>query len=325
VEEALIEKNHGSKLDFKLLVVGIFTIIIVGLGTFIGLYWYKFSRLPWEPKESVDTGKAVSDISEMDATLISIPGASEVEKVARVGDEYLFITDLEYYANLRLMTLEEIDRSNVIEELIDESIMLQSGEQEGWIELDLEVFNNPFKNFDKRRSLMVEVEDKFNYYKRDQLIIEQVAVFVWNVEMGELARTEGMDVARSFAKEKIDNVYRLVTEEGKTMKEAGEILANDTSLLQLDENYKGNAYGEILLSEERDLVPEESDLGSFLSTAKEGDISSVYLERIKTDTGEEIDVRYVFYKLKSKQTGFEDVSDWIKDCSKSVPIDIYTS
>lgn len=323
--ESEFEKKARVGITFKTLGVGIILLITIPSLTFCVFYWYKFGRLPWQKEVGESEEVADSTLEEIDAQLQSIPDATEVEKIARVGEEYLFITDLDYYAYLTTGAYEVEDRDAAIEELIDESVLLQAGEGEGWIELTSEVLNNPFKDFEKRSSLIVDVEEKFEYYKKEQTIIEQVAVFIWNVELGELAKSQGLDAAKSFAKEKIDNVYTLVAEEGKTMEEAGEILANDASLAQLDESYQGNAYGEALLSDEDDLGPEDSDFGVFVRNAQEGEISPIYLETAKDASGEEFDVRYVFYNLKTRQTGFQVISEWIENFSQSLNIQIYSS
>lgn len=301
-------------------------IVIIGACVFVGYHRFRYGHFPWQKaseEEEVSNRLAELSNAELDSELQSIPGAIEIKKIARVGNEYLFITDLDYYARGSLSAVEEIDRDAAIDALARDSIILQAGKEEGWIELDSEVFHNPFKDFIKRGELIMKVEENFDSIKKEQTIVEMIAVWFLNVSPGELAQTQGMEAAKSFAKEKVDNAYHLVKEEGKTMQEVGEMLANDESLAQLDKNYENNAYGEMLLPYEISEDFQSEILKSFIESANEGEVSQIYLETGKTEEGEEVEIRYVFYKLKSRQEGFEDFVNWIDDFKKGVTIDIY--
>ncbi len=91
--------------------------------------------------------KAVID---MDKQIENIDGASTVKKVARVGQEYIFLTDLNYYARFRGQAVDSIDKEKALDEIIQQSEILQAAARNGWVSLNTNIFNNPFKDYDKR-------------------------------------------------------------------------------------------------------------------------------------------------------------------------------
>lgn len=310
--------------------IGFCTVAIIVFILF-GFYWYRYKHFPWQ-KESPKADTSLEDedgskltIDDLDAQLEGILNATQVEKIARVGNEYLFITDLDYYAYMTTGTYEPEDREVAIEQLIDESLFLQAGEKEGWITLGTEVFNNPFKDFEKRSELLFTVEENFDRDKRGQIILESVMVFFHNVEYGELAQGEGVEAAKSFARGKIENAYNLVKNQGISMSEAGDILANDESLAQLDSEYQQNAYSKVSLYDGTLDKAGQSDLALFLRDAEVGDISEIIVDKLLGGPDKGLEVAYLFYRLDTEKDGFESITEWIESVSSNMTIEIYKS
>jgi hypothetical protein len=314
MEKSAFEKAKESGVSWSrrttFVLLGFASVVII-TAILLGYYWYKFDRFPWESKSEVPAETTVSDTAAMDSQLEEIPFATEVEKIARVGDEYLFTTDLADYAVSEGSSVAEIDSDTAIDELINESVLLQAGENEGWIELSSEVFHNPFKDYSKREELLLTVEERFEQDKKELIVIESVCIFIHNQEYGELAQ-------------KIENVYYKVKNEGVDMKTAGEILANDESLAQLDSEYVQNAYSEDYLSWNFvEGLGVEDEMYLFLQNANVGDVSEIILEKLPGGPNKGLEIRYVFHKLETKVDGFKSIVEWIDGFKEGLIIEKY--
>lgn len=323
-----MKKRFFSSSLFQI-VIGVFVGLVI---TGIGIYFITQTNKINEELEVIPlTGHEDVDLSMLDKELEDIPGATEVEKIARVGKEYLFLNDLDYYAYLHKKKIDELDRTEAIDSLVDISAMLQSGEEEGWIELTSETFNNPYKDHTKRAELLEEVGEKIEEKEENEgTIVETVTVWFWNMFQQELAKREGLDVAKAFAQEKIENVYLLVKNGTKTMEEAGEILKSDTSLDQLDKAYDSNAYGvEVYpyIIESVDDVkissfsPEE--FYQFIKDAEVGDLSEIILEKDSPDGERVVDSYYAFYKVQSKDKESFEFESWLSAFKESLEVEHY--
>lgn len=100
--------------------------------------------------------------------LQTIPGAVAVKRVARVGNEFIFESDVHKYGHIRGQYIHEVDREAAIEDLIFQSVVLQAAVNNGWISWDRDVFNNPFKDYDRRFELINEVLRNFSTYENSK-------------------------------------------------------------------------------------------------------------------------------------------------------------
>jgi hypothetical protein len=272
-------------------------------------------------------------VAQMDKELRSVNGASDVKKIARVGREYLFESDLYYYAYTTSQSIENINKDEAVDYLVNDSVLLQAAEKEGWIELSSEIFNNPFKDYQKRAELKQQIFSHFEENKGNTSV-EVISVWFYNMEPGDLAKQQGIEKAKELAKSKIDGVYALVKEQGKSMEEASTQLIGDTSLLQLDKSYQSNAYA---LFEFAYNTSDENELKSilginsaaegliqFLKGAHEGDVSEIYLEKDTPSGNEDIrEAYYAFYKILKKKEGKTDMYEFIRSYKGEMFIEIY--
>jgi hypothetical protein len=270
----------------------------------------------------------------MDEQLGSIPGANTVEKLARVGREYLFVKDLDYQDSLYLEPISETDREKAINMLVNNSVLLQVGLDMDWIELDSEFFNNPFKDYSLREEKVDLVRDMFEKEYIEGTSVEAIHVWFYNVRPGEYMQLYGEEAAEEKANEIIKSAYYNVKNKDKSMEEAANIIINESMQLPLlNPSYQTSTYVEYFLPYELnsidDLRGEDFDFGfdglySFLQSASEGDLSKIYLEKDRPD-GEQpvIDAYYAFYKLKSKRKGYTDIDAWISDKKSDILMELY--
>jgi hypothetical protein len=309
------------QINAKYLKWGLLLVIALVISIILGYVIYKAYKSS-KPHKEEDT-----ELAEMDNQLENIEGADMSDKIARVGKEYLFTTDLEYYAYLRLKKLDEINREEAINESITYSVMLQLGEDEGWIELTQEIFNNPFKDNNARGDLINEVREAYDENYKSGTYVEFVSVWFNNAGLGPYAEEHGVEAAKSLAKEKIDAVYAQVVNEGKSMEEAVQLLVNDESLVELDVNYKGNAYELLWLEYEivqnSDTAALRDSMYNFLLSATEGDVSEIFLEAQIDINGDTEELYYTFYRLKLRRQSFDTVYDWANEKRKDLKVEIY--
>lgn len=315
--------NSKFQINAKYIKWGLLLTIAILINIVLGYVIYKAYKATKLPQ----TGEEDAELAEMNSQLENIEGVDEIEKIARVGKEYLFTTDLEYYAYLHMKEVGEINREEVISELITYSVMLQLGEDEGWIELTQETFNNPFKDNNARDELIDEVREAYDENYKSGTYVEFVSVWFNNAGLGPYAEEHGVEAAKSLAKQKIDAVYAQVVDEGKSIEEAAQLLINDESLAELDINYKGNAYEllelqyEIVQNSESAALRES--MYNFLLSAQEGDISEIFLEKQSDLDKNSFDAYYTFYRLKSRRQNYDWVYEWAEAKKSDFTIEIF--
>jgi hypothetical protein len=268
--------------------------------------------------------------TKADEQLSKISGAKDAKKIALVSDEYLFESDLIYYAFQQGKEVKDLDRGKAIEDIVNDSVLLQFGAKENMVELTPNVFNNPFKDMQKRMEVIAQIKQIMSESIGKAISWEGIAVWFYNVNPADLAEKEGMEKAKQFAYDKINAVYNEVVNNGKKMSEAAEILKNDETLIQLDKSYKGNAYFVKSLDTEIHTIDDirkgrtfgYTGLFDFLLKAEIGDISKIYLEQDTPDGDNIVDAYYAFYKLTNKSQG-TSIEELVQNFKTSLSIQIY--
>jgi hypothetical protein len=307
------------------ILIGIFLGVIVLVIIIYLMNYYRGRRDT--PSDGQEDQKAIAD-----EQLREIEGAENVTKIALVGKEYLFESDLNYYAFLNSVDVDELDRNDAIDDLINQSILLQTAELEGWIVLSTDAFNNPFKDFEKMGNLLIEAADDFESGYREGTYVEVINVWFYNVFPGTYAEEYGLEAAQQLAYEKIQEAYNLVVNQGKSMSEASDILIADTELGELNESYETTTYFETIYPYEINSIDDlrdDSEFGmdglfEFLQNAQMGDVSQIYLE--KDNPGGDspvIDAYYSFCKLNDKKGGFLTVEELVESKKQDFLVEIY--
>jgi hypothetical protein len=310
-----------DKKRFKLIYVLVFIISLLIIAAAFSIWQLK--------SETIDDITLEDQQKEiMDKQLSRIDKATEMEKIARVGKEYLFEVDLDQYAYINLKSVSEIDRNDATSALINESVLLQEGEKEGWIELDIVVFNNPFKDYIRRGELLSTVKDAFYEEKQAGILVEITNLWFYNGEMGSYAKEYGLDAAKKVARESMEDVYQEIVENGKSLEEASKLITGNEFYSQLDTAYIGNGYDTRLFSinmqDNEDIAGMTDNLLEFLTSAEEGELSEIILEQDTPYFSEEkVDAYYALYYVKSKRDSFDDVDQWVESVKSNYKIEKY--
>ncbi len=327
-DNPFLHNSHSNKIIHSNL-FRVLAGVIIGLAVLGGVIFFLNFQRGDDVEELPETGDDVQ-LAEMDRQLDNITAADEVLKLARVGKEYIFFTDIDYYAYKNGEDVDEIEVESALEDLVNESVLLQAGESEGWIELDTVTFNNPFKDFSKRDEQISQVQDMFENRKKNGTVVEIITVWFFNGYLREYALNNGIEKAKELAYRKIEAVYKKVVDDGMSMEEASQYLVDDESLKELDLNYDGNAYGVRIYPTEigtlEDLGGGTNNLLNFIKESYEGDVSEIFIEQdIPMESEETVDSYYAFYKLVSIGKGYERIEEWIREYKENLIIEIYES
>lgn len=302
----------------------LFVLVLIGFAVEGVLLWRK-SRTTDDPS-SVDLFEQQK--SDADQYLARIEGADEYVKVALVGKEYLFEEDLKTYfsAQGRIEDYEgkPEERDPTIAFLVNQSIALQEGEREGWIELDETFFNNPMKDNRKRSEMLSVVVGGFSDEYAGDISVEGCSVWFYPTNGSPYLDTYGVEAARQKAKEKIDYVYGKVRRNEIDMKQAGDILINDPEVQEMNPGgynlvapYDSAAYFEQIYNFQN--IGSEQEHNNHvieqilaLSTNEVTDVLTAKSVVIENGTGVTKDAYFVFYKSLDSDRGYKSYGDWIE-------------
>lgn len=280
---------------------------------------YRYFKIQEQERQRQENEERNAKIEKLNSELERIPEAVNEKKIAVVGDEFYFQTDLEHYAKQNLVGIEDVNKDEAYEWFLEESVILQGAENDGLIHLDESIFNNPYKDYDRRTRKVVKLRQTIEKQVVGGITVEALSVWFCNVNYGEYASEYGVEAAKKLAKNKLENVRKKVLD-GMSMKGASKLIRNDKSLAALDDNYDGNAYIQTNFPGSIESIQDvrkgrefgNEGLYDFLKNANPGDISAIYLEKDNTNGDDVLDAYYAFYHYKKKNADSSavDFEDW---------------
>lgn len=166
-------------------------------------------------------------------------------EILKVGEETLYGNDLNYYMFLlqydvytssKALTDADVDKGLSV--LINHSLVLQKGKELGFANLDSSIYNNTEKDFTRRNEKVSELLPQVSKFFVDTVQAEVISIW-FNNNIVPISVAKGKEIAEA----KMNDLYNKLTSKQITMKQAGEIIANDPELvMKVDPNAKGNAY-----------------------------------------------------------------------------------
>ncbi|MBU0975957.1 MAG: hypothetical protein ABIE03_03230 [Patescibacteria group bacterium] len=301
----------------EIIIVGILIVFILGAG--FGLSYYLGKRDETEPEThaTAEENKAWAD-----AELAKIPGYENYKKVVLVGKEYLFEDDIKHYLSMRGRLDESGDaavQKEVLDELANQSVVLQEGEKQGWIKLESGFFNNPLKDYDLRTEKWFTVFEQVNGSQLEGVQFEGVAVFFVNVEATQIVKEKGREYARELVYSKVKDVYDDVKKGNLSMKEAGDILDADEELKTLSPTGKLYSYSPPSLLEAKDIenikYPLKKEAFEKTKVNKLSDL--MLLQEDKTNPSKETEIYwdgyYGFYRILERNSAqVSSFDEWMQ-------------
>jgi len=235
------------------------------------------------------------------------------QKVAQVGEETIYFSDLmaeASYFPLALLSDKDLNtlKEKFLYKIIKDSIVLHEAEKSGVLSLDQlnkDVFNSPDKDYLKRTALVQDAKEKIFSKDIEAISGEKLNIFFYNVEPAEI----GLEAGERLAKEKLEGLVLRIKSGEITFKKAGEILQNDTSLVQLDKVWSINVYSEFK-NFTRDMKIDGDAMANETSwSLKEGEMSQILLLKSFID-GTSYDSHYSVIKISKRTEGSENFEDW---------------
>ena len=227
------------------IIIGLIVLEIIG----VGFWWFSSKKREEKPQQlptPLPSPTRLFDVGE-----ILKPGKGRIgqeEKIAQVGKETLYGSDFNYELAVffpkeaKKSALKKEIKDRVLEKLIEKSIVLQSAEERGLIELTEEAFNNPYKDFVLRNGLYEEAKAKLTDEVVERISVAGIFMFFYNQKIPAM----GLEKAKELTRAKMETLYEDLLAGKITLQEAAKKISEDKSLAEIDPIYYANAYAEFI-------------------------------------------------------------------------------
>lgn len=242
--------------------------------------------------------------------------------ITQVGEDTIFQSDINQYRP-SAPNVENAE-GHMIAGLTRQSAIIQGALAAEWIEPEDAKLNTPNRSLSNRTQLTERIEAQFNE-QRTRVEGSTIGIYFLNEFPGPIGYQEG----RRLADQKIRAIYSRLRSGEITMQQAGEIIANDTQLEQVDSSYKTNAYSTFSIgvgqkvthdpdANDRILSLSEGELSPII-TAKSIDLSSIdfssedHYQAI--EELEPIDALFIIAQVDKRVVGlnYATFEDWVEE------------
>lgn len=241
------------------------------------------------------------------------PDLSDTSKpYMQVGEETIYIQDLTTELDAHPQRTDPQVRAMLIDKLINDSVTLQKAAEEKIIELTPNVFNAINKDYSQRIELVSYVQQVKN---ADPTVITGSVIAVWFYN-NDYVGPGGLEASKQIAFEKISAVRKRVVLGELTMLDAGRVLAEDTSLSEIDLAWQNNAYFSFSARAD-DKITIDPAFDQMIRSLEPGEVSSVYLAKNQDiDPSKRVDALYYVAKVTSKtahpaSARFKSYDEWL--------------
>ena len=124
------------------------------------------------------------------------------------------------------------DKTQLLKQLVNESILLQLGIKEGWFTLDSSFYNSSTKDYSLRQQKLSEVIDSFNDAKTSGNWTNTLVLHYWFGEETEFIKTNGLDTAAKLAEDTLTRLIDQIKQGRSTFEQAVVTLNNNTDYSQ---------------------------------------------------------------------------------------------
>ena len=159
--------------------------------------------------------------------------------VATIGKESIYQADINAILAI-FPPFSDEEKPSIIKEIIndfiEDSILLQEYQQ-----TDIEIFSSPFKNYAKRAEVVGQLIDQKKTELWNQGPCKKGSIItLWTANDEAVAENE-LIRRRKVVKKKIEALKNQLQTGKLTIKQIGQKIVEDNSLIEFDNNYKGNA------------------------------------------------------------------------------------
>ena len=306
-EEASVKTSR----EFKRLLFGLIAVIVFSIIATYGYYYLTNKNL--FPKISVP-----SLTSKPNSSNLPIP-ADKI--VAKVGLETLYQIDLDYYLSTFFSGQGYTPKDKALDKMIDDSIILQEGQKNGFINLTAQVFNTPNKNIASRSALIEKTKNKLVSEKVSAISGEALRIFFHNPAYPD--PSIGVAKAEELAKDKINKIRQTIVSQNISFTQAAKLITNDNSIAKLDPSYRLNTYRIFQDYDKSTSVFLDPVLNTQVWDLPVNELSTVLVSS-HDDSGKETHpVFFTIVKLTKKTTGSSSFEKLLNNLKKGYAIAKY--
>ena len=244
-----------------------------------------------------------------------------VDQIAVVGEEVLYVRDLEAESSLQQQNGGTENRELLIEKLVNDSVILQAGKEEGIIQLTDEFYNQPDKDYAKRTEAVEEVKRRVSQ-RGDHI---QGAVVSIRFRSNDYTGPQGLEKSKQIALEKISGMHRRIVDGELTIDQAGAFIIEDESLYEIDPLWRSRALFHFDALPGK-MITFNPDFDALLWELPTGGLTDVYLARDPdSDAANQLESLYYLGQVTSRtqsdsESNFEA---WAINKRESIEVTVY--
>lgn len=239
--------------------------------------------------------------------------------IARVGTENIYRSDLDFEV-WNYPFKEEGTEKLLLDKIIEDSIIIQSAQKDGFIKIDKTVFNSPQKDYLKRVELVKSIKTILDN-RQDTIKGNIVAVWFLNRYPGKA----GLERGKATALDKITSLHRSVKNNEITILQAAQKIIDDNTLEDIDPDYATNAIISFEASPEEKITRDE-DFDKVIRNLKVGEISDVFtVKDLASGSEQKQETAYMFAQIteRKNQGQKQKFDDWLLSKKKNYEIVYY--
>jgi len=245
------------------------------------------------------------------------PPSLEKQLTMRIGNDSFSQEDLEYLASIyqpnKNLSELTVDEKEYLEDLaLERSLVIQEAQKREVVSVDETLFA-PNKGWNDYNRTYEEAKQAI-IAQEEQITVAGIFIYFYNQFPPEM----GVERAKELARKKMEELRERLIKGEISLKQAGEIIANDTSLAEIDPIYDANAYSEFnKRNKTRQIVGGiTSQDNNLLWSLDVGDYSPIILG---FESGNEVapnEAYWAIFQVTSKTGSGKPYLEWLKEAKK---------
>lgn len=241
--------------------------------------------------------------------------------IAKVGEENIYQTDLDYELERHPQKDEPGIKKKLLDKLVLDSVILQGGAADGVITLDSSIFNSQEKNYVKRVNSVEQIKKKINDMNSS---IKGTVISIW-FRNNDYIGPQGLEKSKQIAFEKISSLRQQIVDKKITIDEAGQIITDDTSLAEIDRAWTNNALFHFSASPTKRITMSK-EFDDKIRALNPGEVTEVYLvTNVDKDPAKRYEALYYVAQVTEKNTTTKalDYNSWLNQKKQTYAVTMY--
>ena len=277
-------------------------------------------------KKSVTVTNPIANVTPADVSITPVGSNTAPSKtspvqgaIAKVGEEYLYESDLNYELTYYPANDPEGARDILTQKMIEDSIILQGAQADGMIRLDPTIYNSKTKDYSKRIDAVAQLKDQLD---QKSTALEGTVISIWFNNMG--VGNAGYEKGKQMAFTEISRLQKDIKDKKISMEQAGYQIKNNAALAQLDSSYRANAIFNFSVSDNQKITF-SPEIDKQIYSLNQGDTSGVITGKdLDPATNQQIDSVYMVAQItKRSTTTVTSYAQWLEDKTKAYAVEKY--